>query len=93
MVVRDGSVLMGLRSGDKVKASSDLNGEDTWTMPGELSQISEAAEKGTATVVLDKEAVAAAETVPGMPAALDFDLDLGAPPAAPSSASILTRAV
>lgn len=52
---------------------------DTWTMPGELSQISEAVEKGGAsTVILEKPVeAAAAEAAP----ALDFDLDLGAPSA------------
>ena len=53
---------------------------DTWTMPGELSQISGAVEKGMATVILDKEAMeAAAVATPEVPAALDFDLGLGAP--------------
>lgn len=68
-------------------ASGEKQMRDTWTMPGELSQISEAVEKGgAATVILEKpvEAVAAqaAEAAP----ALDFDLDLGAP-AAPAVAS------
>jgi pilus assembly protein FimV len=57
----------------------------TWTMPGELSQISEAVEKGTATVILDKESAAAADAAPAAPANLDFDLDLGTP-AAPAAA-------
>ena len=57
---------------------------DTWTMPGELSQISEAVEKaGAATVILEKPAEAAAEPAPATPA-LDFDLDLGSPPVAPA---------
>ena len=60
---------------------------DTWTMPGELSQISEAVEKGTATVILEKPAAAAAETAPAAaPPALDFDLEFGAP-AAPAPAT------
>ncbi len=60
---------------------------DTWTMPGELSQISEAVEKGAATVILERPAETAAEA-PAVAPALDFDLDLGAPeaPAAPAPA-------
>jgi pilus assembly protein FimV len=59
---------------------------DTWTMPGELSQIAEAVENGTATVILDREAAGAADSAAAVPSALDFDLDLGAPavPAPPS---------
>lgn len=34
LVVRDNKVLLGLRNSDAQKASSDLNGEGTWTMPG-----------------------------------------------------------
>ncbi len=48
----------------------------TWTMPGELSQIAQAVEDGSATVILGKGATAAAETA-AMPENLDFDLDLG----------------
>ena len=33
-VFRNGQVLLGLRNPDKVKASSELKGEGTWTMPG-----------------------------------------------------------
>ncbi len=66
---------------------------DTWTMPGELSQISEAVEKGgTGTVILERPVESAAEEAAGSPA-LDFDLDLGTPaapapqaPAAPAPA-------
>jgi pilus assembly protein FimV len=58
---------------------------DTWTMPGELSQISEAVEKGgAATVILERPAEAVAEA-PAPAPALDFDLDLGTP-AAPTPA-------
>ena len=51
---------------------------DTWTMPGELGQIADAVENGSATVILDKETTAAAEAA-APPSGLDFDLDLGAP--------------
>jgi pilus assembly protein FimV len=60
---------------------------DTWTMPGELSQISAAVENGASTVVLPPPAQAAAEKPVETPAEapveapmLDFDLDLGSPP-------------
>ncbi len=53
---------------------------DTWTMPGELGQISSAIEKGgaAATVILEKP-VEIATTHPENVPALDFDLDLGGP--------------
>lgn len=34
MVMRDDKVLLGLRNPDKEKASSELQGQGTWTMPG-----------------------------------------------------------
>jgi len=54
---------------------------DTWTMPGELSQIAEAVEKGAATVILEKPIEAAAEAPSAAAPVLDFDLDLGSPAA------------
>jgi pilus assembly protein FimV len=62
--------------------------KDTWTMPGELSQIAGAAENpgAAATVVPDKAAMEAAATGDLAPA-LDFDLDLGEPAAQPAAAS------
>lgn len=41
MVVRGEKVLLGLRDSDAAKASSDLNGEGTWTMPGGKLDIGE----------------------------------------------------
>lgn len=35
MIVKNGKVLLGLRHADKAKASSELQGQGTWTMPGE----------------------------------------------------------
>ncbi|MBK7135496.1 MAG: FimV family protein [Rhodocyclales bacterium] len=81
----------GGTAGDKPSVHTDTTvivpaGEkqlrDTWTMPGELSQISDAVEKGAATVVLERPVATVAEA-PVAAAALDFDLDLGAPAAAP----------
>ncbi len=34
MVLRESKILLGLRNPDKVKASSELQGQGTWTMPG-----------------------------------------------------------
>lgn len=83
----------GGAAGDKQSVHTDTTvivpaGEkqlrDTWTMPGELSQISEAVEKGAATVVLERPVATVAEA-PVAAAALDFDLDLGSSTAAPVS--------
>ena len=34
MILKDGKILLGKRNDDAEKASSDLHGEGTWTMPG-----------------------------------------------------------
>ncbi len=34
MILKDNQILLGLRNPDKVKASSELQGQGTWTMPG-----------------------------------------------------------
>ncbi len=34
MILKDNKILLGLRNPDKVKASSELQGQGTWTMPG-----------------------------------------------------------
>lgn len=34
MILKDDKVLLGRRHGDPKKASSELHGEGTWTMPG-----------------------------------------------------------
>ena len=34
MILRDGKILLGRRNADPVKASSELGGQATWTMPG-----------------------------------------------------------
>ncbi len=33
MVLRDNKILLGLKKPDKVKVSTELRGEGTWTMP------------------------------------------------------------
>lgn len=56
---------------------------DTWTMPGELGQISAAIEKGGAATVILEKPVEVATTLPENVPALDFDLDLGGPAETP----------
>ena len=34
MVLKENKILLGLRNPDKIKASSELQGQGTWTMPG-----------------------------------------------------------
>lgn len=34
MIIKDNKILLGLRNPNKEKASSELNGQGTWTMPG-----------------------------------------------------------
>ena len=34
MVINENKVLLGLRNPDRIKASSELQGQGTWTMPG-----------------------------------------------------------
>ena len=34
MIIKEGKILLGLRNPNKEKASSELQGQGTWTMPG-----------------------------------------------------------
>ena len=34
LIVKENKILLGLRNPDKMKASSELQGQGTWTMPG-----------------------------------------------------------
>ena len=34
MIIKENKILLGLRNPDKTKASSELQGQGTWTMPG-----------------------------------------------------------
>lgn len=34
MILKENKILLGLRNPDKIKASSELQGQGTWTMPG-----------------------------------------------------------
>ncbi|HMM55277.1 MAG TPA: FimV/HubP family polar landmark protein [Candidatus Desulfobacillus sp.] len=85
----------GAAAGEKAAVSADAGagapaGEkkmrDTWTMPGELSQISEAVERGgPPTVGLEDLVAPTAESFAEAPV-IDFDLDLGET-AAPAKAA------
>jgi 8-oxo-dGTP diphosphatase len=46
MLVKDGKVLLGHRHSDAEKASSELHGEGTWTMPGGKLEFQESPEDG-----------------------------------------------
>jgi len=46
MLLKDGKVLLGKRNEDPVKASSELHGEGTWTMPGGKLHFGESFEEG-----------------------------------------------
>lgn len=80
-----GKPAQGADSMVAVPDAGDKTMHDTWTMPGELSQISEAVEKGGAATVILEKPVEAATAAP-LPPVLDFDLDLGGPSAATGAA-------
>ncbi len=46
MIYKDGKVLLGQRHEDPEKASSELHGEGTWTMPGGKLHFGETPEEG-----------------------------------------------
>lgn len=46
MLLRDGKILLGQRHADPEKASSELHGEGTWTMPGGKFEFGESFEEG-----------------------------------------------
>jgi 8-oxo-dGTP diphosphatase len=46
MVIKDDKVLLGLRNDDPEKASSELSGEGTWTMPRGKLEYGESFEEG-----------------------------------------------
>ncbi|MFA5748149.1 MAG: NUDIX domain-containing protein [Candidatus Absconditabacterales bacterium] len=46
MILKDGKILLGQRHFDAVKASSELHGEGTWTMPGGKMHFGESFEDG-----------------------------------------------
>jgi len=54
MILKDGKVLLGHRHDDPEKASSELHGEGTWTMPGGKMEFGESFEEGIRREVLEE---------------------------------------
>lgn len=46
MILKDNKILLGLRNENEEKASSELRGEGTWTMPGGKLEYGETFEQG-----------------------------------------------
>ena len=45
MILKENKILLGLRNPDKEKASSELQGQGTWTMPGGKVEFMDAAKR------------------------------------------------
>jgi len=54
MVFKDNKVLLGKRNDDAEKASSDLHGEGTWTMPGGKLDFKETVKEGAVRELLEE---------------------------------------
>ncbi|OGZ78179.1 MAG: hypothetical protein A2358_02410 [Candidatus Staskawiczbacteria bacterium RIFOXYB1_FULL_37_44] len=54
MILKDNKVLLGKRNDDAEKASSDLHGEGTWTMPGGKLDFHETLKDGACREVLEE---------------------------------------
>ncbi len=54
MILRNGTILLGQRHSDPVKADSELQGEGTWTMPGGKLDYGESFEEGAKREVLEE---------------------------------------
>ena len=57
MLMQDKKILLGKRHHDPVKASSDLHGEGTWTMPGGKLDFQETFENGAYREVLEETGI------------------------------------
>ena len=57
MVLKDGKVLLGQRHVDPIKASSEMHGEGTWTMPGGKLDFQETLIDGAAREVLEETGI------------------------------------
>jgi ADP-ribose pyrophosphatase YjhB (NUDIX family) len=57
MVLKDNKVLLGKRNDDAKKASSDLHGEGTWTMPGGKLDFHETVVDGAARELFEETGV------------------------------------
>ena len=54
MILKNGKILLGKRNDDPEKASSQLRGEGTWTMPGGKLEVGETFEEGSKREVLEE---------------------------------------
>ncbi len=54
LIIREGKVLLGKRHDDPEKASSEMSGEGTWTMPGGKLEFGESFEEGAIRELLEE---------------------------------------
>lgn len=57
MILNNGKVLLGRRHSDPEKASSELSGEGTWTMPGGKMEFGETFEEGAKREVFEETGI------------------------------------
>jgi len=57
MLLKDGKILLGKRHEDPEKASSQLNGAGTWTMPGGKLHFGETFEEGAKREVMEETSI------------------------------------
>jgi len=57
MIMKDGKILLGRRHVDPEKASSELHGEGTWTMPGGKMHFGESFEEGAKREVMEETGI------------------------------------
>lgn len=57
MLLRDGEILLGHRNDDAEKASSELHGEGTWTMPGGKMHFGESFEDACAREAMEETGI------------------------------------
>ncbi len=57
MILRNGKVLLGQRHVDPIKASSEMHGEGTWTMPGGKLHFGESFEEGAKREIMEETGV------------------------------------
>ena len=57
MILKDNKVLLGQRSFDSVKASSELHGEGTWTLPGGKLHFQEGLKEGALREALEETGI------------------------------------
>jgi len=57
MLFKDNKILLGMRNEDAQKASSELSGEGTWTMPGGKFEFGESFEEGARREVKEESGI------------------------------------